>query len=223
MEKQNDFWQRPVTSAVTVELVPGDQPCLLINNGDRGVVKLRLSEARALADVLTVAVGELFILQRDPAALAAVQRLLDEDVTLSSGSSAQRSASATSRISGHIRGHELVRRYKKGERNFANVDLRLADLEGVDLREADLGGADLSGANLRRANLFQANLEQANLSQANLEEAGFFQTNLRAADFSQANLRRAYFRRANLSGAKVTPEQLATARVRNGTILPDGI
>jgi hypothetical protein len=222
MEKGNDFWQRPVTNSVTVELVPGDQPCLLISHNGRGVVKLRLSEARALAEVLTVAVGELFILQRDPVALAVVQRLLDEDVTLSSGSSAQRSASATSRISGHIRGHELVRRYRKGERNFANADLRLADLEGADLRAVDLCGADLSGANLKRANLFQANLEEANLSQANLEEAGLFQTNLRAADFSQANLRRAYFRRANLLGAKVTSEQLATARVRKGTILPDG-
>jgi uncharacterized protein YjbI with pentapeptide repeats len=222
MEKPNDFWERPVTNAVTVELVPGDQPSLLINHNGRIAVKLRLSEARALAEVLTIAAGELFILQRDPAALAKVQRLLAEDITLSSGSSAQRSASKASRISGHIKGHELLRRYKQGERIFARADLRLANLASAELRGADLSGADLSGANLQRANLSQANLEEANLAEANLEEAGLYQTNLRRADLSKASLRRAYFRKADLRGAKVTDEQLDQARIREGTIGPDG-
>lgn len=222
MDDQREFWQRPVTDIVSVELVPGDQPSLLINQDGRTVVRLKLSEARALAEVLTIAAGELFILQRDPSALAQLQRLLEGDETLSNGGSAQRSASATSRISGHVKAQELLRRYQEGRRSFPKADLHLADLEGADLRQVDLSGADLSGANLKRANLFQANLEEANLSQANLEEAGLFQTNLRAAELRKASLRKAYLEKADLAGAAVTDEQLAQAKVSEGTVMPDG-
>jgi hypothetical protein len=222
MENQNDFWLRQVTGPVTVELVPGDQPRLLINYNGQSVVALGLPEARALIEVLTVAVGELFILKKDPTALTQLQRLLAEDVTLSSSGSAQRSASAASRISGHVKSQELIRRYQKGDRNFAGADLRLADLESADLRQVDLSGADLNGANLKRANLFQADLEKANLSQANLEEAGLFQTNLRGANLSKAELRRAYLCKADLAGAIVTNEQLAQAKIHEGNIMPDG-
>ncbi len=222
MEHPNEFWQRPVSDTVTVELVPGDQPCLLINSKGHSVLKLRLSEARALVEVLTAAIGELFILQRDQSALTEVQRLLAEDVTLSTGDRAQGSASPLPRFSGHVKGHELVRRYQQGGRSFPRADLRLADLEGADLRQVDLSGANLAGANLKRANLFQANLEEADLSQANLEETGLFQTNLRGADLRKANLRRAYLCKADLMGAKLTTDQLAQAKIRQGTILPDG-
>jgi uncharacterized protein YjbI with pentapeptide repeats len=222
MNDRNDFWQRPVTDTVTIELVPGDEPRLRINREGQNVIQLELSETRALIEVLNVAVGELFILKKDPAALARVKSLLAEDVTLSDGDNHRRSASASLRISGHVKSQELVRRYKNGERQFPKVDLRLADLEGADLREIDLGGADLTGANLRRANLFYANLEQANLSQANLEEAGLFQTNLRGADLSKANLRRAYLSKAELTDAIVTNQQLAQSTVLVGARLPDG-
>lgn len=222
MDNHRDFWQRPVTDKVSIELMPGDHPSLLINLDGRTIARLRLSEARALADVLTTAVGELFILQRDPFALAQLQRLLAEDETLANGGSARRSASAASRINAHVKSQELLRRYRDGSRNFSQADLRLVDLEGADLRCVDLSKADLSGANLKRANLFQANLERANLAQTNLEEAGLYQTNLQDADLRKANLRNAFLDRANLRGAALSAEQLAQAKVFEGTVLPDG-
>jgi hypothetical protein len=222
MNDRNDFWRRPVTDGVTVELVPGDQPRLSIHIGGHSVIKLELEQVRALIEVLNVAVGELFILKKDPAALARLQRLLAEDVTLDRGSSHRRSASMASKISGHVKGQELVRRYKNGERSFSSVDLCLADLEGADLRGIELRGADLAGANLRRANLFYADLEEANLSQGNLEEAGLFQANLRGADLRKANLRRAYLSKADLRGAQVIDQQLDQAIALKGALLPDG-
>jgi uncharacterized protein YjbI with pentapeptide repeats len=222
MDHHSDFWQRPVTDTLAVELVPGDEPSLRINSAGQSLLQLELSEARALIEVLTVAVGELFILKKDPSALTQLQRLLDQDVTLTDGDRERRSASEASRISGQVHGQELIRRYQSGRRNFPKADLRLADLQGADLREINLCEANLGGANLRRANLFQAQLEQADLSQANLEEAGLFRANLRGADLSQATLRRAYLRRANLTDATVTDEQLSWARDLEGATLPDG-
>jgi uncharacterized protein YjbI with pentapeptide repeats len=222
MGNEREFWQRPVSDTLSIELRPGATPSLLINHNGSTVAQLKLSEARALAEVLTVAVGELFILQRDPSALAQLQRLLERDETLANGRSAQRSASTKSRISGRVKGHELLRRYREGRRSFPKADLRLVDLEGADLRQVDLSGADLSGANLKRANLFQANLEDADLSQANLEEAGLYQTNLRGADLRRANLHNAYLDKADLLGASITEEQLSRAKVFEGTVMPDG-
>jgi uncharacterized protein YjbI with pentapeptide repeats len=203
-------------------LAPGDQPRLSIFDQGRKLLELDLPQVRALIEVLNVAVGELFILQKDPPALARVQSLLASDVTLNNGSSQWRSASMASKISGHVKGQALIRRYEQGERSFPNADLRLVDLQGVDLRGIDLSGADLVGANLRRANLFHANLEEADLSQANLEEAGFFKANLRRAVLSRANLNKAYLSKADLTAAKVTAEQLAEATILKGAVLPDG-
>jgi uncharacterized protein YjbI with pentapeptide repeats len=222
MDEQHEFWQRPVTDTLSIEIVPGEQPRLLINRHGESVAQLKLSEARALIEVLNVAIGELFILQRDPTALSQVQTLLAGDITLTGRENSRRTTTTKSRIDGHIKGQELIRRYKRGERWFGRVDLRMADLEGADLREIDLTGADLSGANLRRANLFYATLTEANLAQANLEETGFFHANLRGADLSQAVLFRAYLSRADLTGARVTPEQLEQATVLRKANLPNG-
>jgi uncharacterized protein YjbI with pentapeptide repeats len=222
MDNQDDFWERPVTDTVTVELLPGEQPSLRIKQGGRSIVQLELTEARALIEVLTTVVGELYILKKDPSALARLQRLLADDVTMARTDRGRRSATVTSRVSGHVQGQELIRRYRQGGRNFAGADLSLADLEGADLRGVDLSRASLVGANLRRTNLFQANLAGANLVQANLEETGLFQADLQGADLSQANLRRAFLKQADLSGARVTAEQLAQAAMLDGATMPDG-
>ena len=82
---------------------------------------LHACEVRALIEVLNVAVGELFILQKDPPALARVQSLLASDVTLNNAGSQWRSASMASKISGHVKGQALIRRYEQGERSFPNA------------------------------------------------------------------------------------------------------
>lgn len=222
MEHHHDFWRRPVTDELAVELAPGDRPRLLISNNGQSVLELELLETRALIEVLNVAVGELFILQRDPTALVRVQQLLAEDVTLADNGDDRRSPSVKPRVSGRVQAQELLRRYRNGERGFANADLRYADLQGADLRQVDLKRANLTGANLKRANLFQADLEEVNLSEANLEETGFFQANLAGADLSKANLRRAYLNRATLIGAQLTDEQIAQAQTLEGATMPDG-
>jgi hypothetical protein len=222
MEHHRDFWRRPVTDRLAVQLAPGDRPRLLIRDNGQSVLELELLETRALVEVLNVAVGELFILQRDPAALMRVQQLLAEDVTLADNGDDGRFPCGKPRVSGHVQAQELLRRYRGGERGFANADLRYADLQGADLRHVDLRRANLAGANLKRANLFQADLEEANLSEANLEETGFFQANLAGADLSKANLRRAYLNRATLIGAQLADEQLAQAQALEGATMPDG-
>lgn len=222
MDHENDFWLRPVTDTVTLELVPGARPHLRINSNGRSIVQLELAEAQVLLEVLTVALGELYILRRDPSALARVRELLGEDITLVNGSGERRTVARASAGASPVGRDELVQHYRRGGRDFVGADLRLADLSRIDLRQVDLRGANLSGANLKRANLFQANLEKADLSQADLEETGLFHANLKGADLSQANLRRAYLAQADLTGALVTAAQLTHAVVLTGATLPDG-
>jgi uncharacterized protein YjbI with pentapeptide repeats len=53
---------------------------------------------------------------------------------------------------------ELQRRYRAGERNFANVDLSGESLRGLNLKGIDLSGADLSRTDIRGTNFSEANL-----------------------------------------------------------------
>jgi uncharacterized protein YjbI with pentapeptide repeats len=116
---------------------------------------------------------------------------------------------------------ELLERYASGERNFGDVDLRGAQLDGVilsgvQLRGADLGGASLNGANLWGADLTGAQLENASLSGTDLRRARLVGANLRGADLSEAllvsaNLRGALLRGTNLRGANLYCAQLSAA------------
>ena len=94
------------------------------------------------------------------------------------------------------------------------ISLKNADLHAVDWSQADLRGANLSGANL---------------SGANLSGAIFFSIIYVPRAFggtivlpNHANLSGADLSGADLSGAKVTDEQLATAKSLQGATMPDG-
>lgn len=56
---------------------------------------------------------------------------------------------------------ELQRRYRAGERRFANVDLSGESLRGMNLKGIDLSGADLSRTDIRGTNFSEANLVKA--------------------------------------------------------------
>jgi uncharacterized protein YjbI with pentapeptide repeats len=109
----------------------------------------------------------------------------------------------------------------------------------------DLFGADLSGADLSEASLSGANLDGADLSEAGLGGAFLIKASLIRADLSGADLSGADLSGATLSGtlggatphwlyssagtptdaiinARITPEQLASAKSYAGAILPDG-
>ena len=47
--------------------------------------------------------------------------------------------------------NELTERYQAGERDFRNLDLVMAHLEGINLSEANLRDCDLREANLTGA------------------------------------------------------------------------
>ena len=122
----------------------------------------------------------------------------------------------------------LLERYRLGERNFINANLRcsrldrqclkgvnlsyaflqLADLTKIDLRDADLTAADLSNANLTGANLTNTNLFRTNLNRANLSGANLSGAKLRKACFKGANLEKADLRGADLRGADLRGAEL---------------
>jgi hypothetical protein len=212
MKERNEFWQRRVNDTLRVELVPGEQPAVLVEREDEGRLRVELSELKALIQVLTEALGELYIL-KDSSTWVEVERLLAKDVTLVAEDGEALSAAAMVGVRRHVRGWALVRRYRQGERRFAGMDLRGANLRGVDLRQIDLSGADLSGANLAGADLEQANLAQANLFQANLRGANLLEANLQGADLGKAELK----------CARVTAEQLAQAKSLAGATMPRGM
>ena len=107
----------------------------------------------------------------------------------------------------------LLERYKAGERNFINANLRCSNLSqqclrGVSLSHAFLNEADLTKVNLSDAELSAANLSSANLSEANLTNTNLFRTNLTEANLSGANLRGAKLRKACLKGANLKDANL---------------
>jgi uncharacterized protein YjbI with pentapeptide repeats len=137
----------------------------------------------------------------------------------------------------------LIDRYRAGERNFINANLRcshlsehclkgvslshaflnLADLTKVDLSNAELLAADLSGANLTEANLSNANLFRTNLTGANLENAILLGAKLRSACLKNANLEGANFDGVDLSladlrGAKLDNISLNGANLSNAIL-----
>jgi serine/threonine-protein kinase len=132
---------------------------------------------------------------------------------------------------------KLLEEFDKGNTDFAQEDLsglnlQKAHIPGIifyqaQLNHVNLQGADLTQANLGKANLSQGILKNANLCQAYMSYANLERADLRGADLTGANLNYASLRGANLCGAnlcdaKVTPEQLALAKVNWLTVMPSG-
>lgn len=123
--------------------------------------------------------------------------------------------------------HELLKRYKRGDRDFRDVDLAgtgLApgtDLAGADLTRANLSlsrlhevslkNAILEGTDLKRANLHKADLQGADLRGADLRGADLRWANLQGADLTSANLRKTIMQRVNLTGANLAGANLTDA------------
>ena len=81
---------------------------------------------------------------------------------------------------------DLVRDYAAGRRDFQEIELPQADLQGIhlagaDLRYADFSGANLAGAKLRGCDLSFADFTGANLSGADLRGCLLFGSDFRGA------------------------------------------
>ncbi len=132
---------------------------------------------------------------------------------------------------------DMLSAYGQGRRNFAQLQLPglslpRMNLSGCIFHQAQMLQANFQGANLSRADFGKANLHQANLRDANLEQAYLSYTNLSQADLRGANLEQAYLNYAlldganlcgaNLRNAKITEQQLKTAKTNWATIMPNG-
>jgi hypothetical protein len=104
---------------------------------------------------------------------------------------------------------ELKKRYKRGERNFENLDLEGANLQGIELPEINLTGANFKGANLTDCNFQKACLNGVNFSEALLIET----------DFDGASLIEANLSGANLANASLNESKLMRALFTNGAYL----
>ena len=93
-------------------------------------------------------------------------------------------------------------------KDFKNLDLIEADLQGANLVDADLQGANLEGANLQGANLEGANLQGAILVDADLQGAILEYADLQGADLYVAN-----FQGADLYVAKFGDSNLWEAEL----------
>jgi uncharacterized protein YjbI with pentapeptide repeats len=103
---------------------------------------------------------------------------------------------------------ELGERYRKGRKNFTNLNLSGLNLAAIYMPCADLSGCNLSGADLGSANLEVANLSNANLAGANLRwsrltRANLYQANLRSVNMTSVTLGSANLEEANLEGANL--------------------
>lgn len=112
----------------------------------------------------------------------------------------------------------LRERLGRGERDFRNMGLALADLAGLALAECDLSGANLQGARLDGTELHGARLVGANLRGASLTEAFLVRADLHHADLRDANLRGANLRKAELTGADLTGADLRDAELDGASL-----
>ncbi len=137
----------------------------------------------------------------------------------------QTNKSDVSRKYRNIRSVEgLLTAYKRGERNFNQVNLEKADLSnlnltGISLKQANLKGANLSQAILSKANLEEANLEKADFQNADLTEANLRNANLEEAKLDAANLTSAILIKANLSYAYMASCQLIEANLKQAHLV----
>lgn len=112
------------------------------------------------------------------------------------------------------------------------IDLGASDLSGADLSDADLHNATLTAANLNRAFLINAKLIGATINGANIEDAdlrnaNFSNADLRWSDMSNADLMGACLDSADLEGvaldgARVTINQLLSAKSLKQATMPNG-
>lgn len=120
-----------------------------------------------------------------------------------------------------MKANELIERYNAGERNFAGIDLRFANLSQADLSGADLSRANLQGANLQQATLSWVRLYGADLDGANLTDASLYRANLQRAKLNNAKLKRADLRAADLIDAELVGADFSEADLW-GVNLPNG-
>ncbi|QDZ38936.1 protein kinase [Euhalothece natronophila Z-M001] len=132
---------------------------------------------------------------------------------------------------------QVVTQYKKGRRDFSQVDLyrlqleeaslsksifRDANLMQTNFSKADLTEADFAKGILRRVILREARLSKAFFSEADLNKADLRKADLTLANFQGANLTEADLSGANLTNAKISEQQLKQAKTNWATILPNG-
>ena len=96
-----------------------------------------------------------------------------------------------------------------GKRNFRELVLENANLQGarlpkIDLMDARLPGADLRGADLYDAVLRRCDLRGADLTLADLRETDLIQVKLSGANLTQADLSGSTMWGADLTGAILT-------------------
>jgi len=106
--------------------------------------------------------------------------------------------------------------------NLSRANMNEAILHRTILTSAILELTDLKGADLSSADMIRANLSRADLSGANLSDAILIGANLSGANLTEANLQEADLSSANLQGARVTLEQLKTAKLLESATMPDG-
>lgn len=103
----------------------------------------------------------------------------------------------------NLQREELLRRYQKGERDFAHTNLSGESLCDANLQGIHLEAADLNGSNLRNINLGCASLQNAQLQLADLTDACLLAADLAGANLTGTNLRGADLRDTNLQEAQL--------------------
>lgn len=123
---------------------------------------------------------------------------------------------------------EILRRYKRGDKEFKQVTIhggdfskrRLAGIvfEGAVLTECNFEKSALPRANLSAANLRGANLKGANLSKADLRGADLRGAVLRAVNLSGADLRWANLEGVDLTGANISGANFDGTNMKNSIL-----
>jgi len=118
---------------------------------------------------------------------------------------------------------EIIDMYKKGERDFSNVECTGNDFIGIDLSGINFSNSKLEYSGFEESNLTGANFTNCNLQWSSFRHSNLTKTNFTGADLSYALLNDAIvegtiLRKANLSWALMFNVNLHAADITDANI-----
>jgi uncharacterized protein YjbI with pentapeptide repeats len=123
---------------------------------------------------------------------------------------------------------EILRRYKRDDRDFRGVTLKEGDLskqrlagvifEGAQLLDCTFEKSILRRSNFKAASLRGTTFKGADLSKSNLTGADFRGATLRAVNLSGADLRWANLEGVNLSGSDISGANFEGANLKSANL-----
>jgi len=98
----------------------------------------------------------------------------------------------------NVPNHEIIKRYREGERDFRKIMCVGTDFVNLDLSDIDFSGSDLGFSGFQGANFTNAKFSNCNIVWSNFERANLTNANFEKAKLNWSSLNKAIFRNTRM-------------------------